>query len=373
MTHSSGSEKESTSLPESHTTSGMSGGSSAGGATRPLSTVFETSAVLIVPEKLSGENYREWAQSIKLALEGRGKLGHITGDALTPPSTDAKAVKLWKAEDAMVCSWLVNVMAPSLKRCFMFLSPAREMWDAIHEAYGDGENASQIFDLKTKLWDLKQGSLSLGDYYLAKTTLWQELDLISDDSPCCASHAASNKKKVEKERLFELLAGLNPSFDDVRGRILSQDPLPTVRGAFAMLRSEDSRKKVMLKGDPAPRPHTVEPSALAVRSTENRPGNTKPRPQCEHCHKQGHTKDTCWDLHGKPADWKPRKSRGRGYMTEVARGEDAGPSNSGHQEDALSKILERLAALESSQQLRKQPVATVVKRGSVDGDDDWRC
>ena len=26
------------------------------------------------------------------------------------------------------------------------------------------------------------------------------------------------------------------------------------------------------------------------------------RTYCEHCKKLGHTKDTCWTLHGKPAD-----------------------------------------------------------------------
>lgn len=67
------------------------------------------------------------------------------------------------------------VMA-TLKRCFMFLSPASEIWEAVCEAYREGENAFQVFNLKSKLWDLKQNNLSLGVYYIAKTTLWQELD-----------------------------------------------------------------------------------------------------------------------------------------------------------------------------------------------------
>ena len=31
------------------------------------------------------------------------------------------------------------------------------------------------------------------------------------------------------------------------------------------------------------------------------------RTYCEHCKKLGHTKETCWTLHGKPAYWKPRQ------------------------------------------------------------------
>ena len=58
-----------------------------------------------------------------------------------------------------------------------------EMWKALHEAYGDEGNESHLFYLKSKVWDLKQGSLSLGDYYLAKSTLWQEIDLVHQDTP----------------------------------------------------------------------------------------------------------------------------------------------------------------------------------------------
>ena len=31
------------------------------------------------------------------------------------------------------------------------------------------------------------------------------------------------------------------------------------------------------------------------------------RTYCEHCKKLGHAKDTCWTLHGKPTNWKPRQ------------------------------------------------------------------
>lgn len=48
------------------------------------------------------------------------------------------------------------------------------------------------------------------------------------------------------------------------------------------------------------------------------------RPWCEHCKKPGHTKDTCWKIRGKLADWKPRavlqnKGESRGL---IATGEE---------------------------------------------------
>ena len=60
---------------------------------RQTSAGFESSSVLIVPEKLTGENYLEWSQSMKLALQGRDKLGHITCETPDSPSSNHKAFK----------------------------------------------------------------------------------------------------------------------------------------------------------------------------------------------------------------------------------------------------------------------------------------
>lgn len=30
---------------------------------------------------------------------------------------------------------------------------------------------------------------------------------------------------------------------------------------------------------------------------------------CDHCHRPYHTRETCWKIHGKPPNWKPRSQR----------------------------------------------------------------
>lgn len=158
--------------------------------------------------------------------------------------------------------------------------------------------------------------------------------------------------------MFELLAGLNRSFEEVRSRILGKSPLPSVREAFAILRGEDSRKKIMLKDDHVAH-LPLEVSALAVRTTENQ----KSRPTCDHCQKIGHTKDSCWKLHGKPADWKPKKGKGKGYMAETMKDSDSVASSNvtSSNGDKFDQILELLTSLQPS---HKQPTTTVVKRGN---------
>ena len=38
--------------------------------------------------KLNGKNYVEWAQSVKLVIDGKGKLGHLTGEVTKPAVGD---------------------------------------------------------------------------------------------------------------------------------------------------------------------------------------------------------------------------------------------------------------------------------------------
>ncbi|KAJ9689558.1 hypothetical protein PVL29_014975 [Vitis rotundifolia] len=53
-------------------------------------------------------------------------------------------------------------------------------------------------------------------------------------------------------------------------------------------------------------PHAAASGPHAARSSGPSPRQSK-RTYCEHCKKLSHTKDTCWALHGKPVDWKPRQ------------------------------------------------------------------
>ena len=47
-------------------------------------------------------------------------------------------------------------------------------------------------------------------------------------------------------------------------------------------------------------PHAAASGPHAAGSSGPSPRHSK-RTYCEHCKKLGHTKDTCWALHGKPA------------------------------------------------------------------------
>ena len=77
----------------------------------------------------------------------------------------------------MVTAWLVNSMKLSIGKTYMFLPSAKEVWDAVRETYFDVENSSKIFEIKIRLWQMKQQEREVTDYYIEMKSLWQELDL----------------------------------------------------------------------------------------------------------------------------------------------------------------------------------------------------
>lgn len=255
-----------------------------------------------------------------MVLRGRGKLAFINGQSPKPETSDPK-YSAWELNNSLVMSWLINSMEPHISRTCLFLRTAKAIWDAVQEHYSDLENASQVFEIKNKLKDIRQESMSITEYYNTLQTLWQELDLHYEADWGDLEGNIKFKEHLEKERLYEFLAGLNRELDEVRGRVLGRRPLPSLSEAFAEVRREESHRRVMLgeRRDSHLLVPAGDSSALLVKSASSRPNN---RPRCSHCNKLGHTQDKCWHLHGKPSDIRPKRSpssQGRSF-TAVAVG-----------------------------------------------------
>ncbi|KAG5094395.1 hypothetical protein JHK84_049983 [Glycine max] len=129
----------------------------------------------LVIQKLNGKNYVEWAQSVKLTLDGKGKLGYLTGDTSQPGVIDPSLLR-WKSENSLIIAWLINSMDSSLGKPYLFLPIAKDVWEAVRDCYSDLENFFQIYELKTRMWQSKQGDKDITTFYNLMVTLWQELD-----------------------------------------------------------------------------------------------------------------------------------------------------------------------------------------------------
>ncbi|KAK3041993.1 hypothetical protein RJ639_002301 [Escallonia herrerae] len=291
----------------------------------------EGSDILITKHKLTGHNYHQWAKSVMMFISGKGKDDYLTGTA-SPPQKDDPSFRMWKTENNMVMSWLINTMDTEIGHNFLFYDTAYEIWMAAKETYSDNDNTAELFDIKRTLHDLRQEEMSVTQYYNTLSRFWQQLDGFESLDWECPADASQYKKIIEKERVFKFLLGLDKSLDEVRGRILGAKPLPTIRDAFSEVRREESRKKLMMGTRPSS--SILEGSALVSRGSSpsipegsgfvsrgptstNDARQRKGRPWCDHCRRPSHTKEICWKIHGKPANWKPnREKEAQGFMVD---------------------------------------------------------
>lgn len=171
--------------------------------------------------------------------------------------------------------------------------------------FSDKEHTAEAFELKAfSMIFHRRTKLSPSISRLIK--YWQQLDLYESTQWDCPSDAAKYKKVVEKKRIYKFLFELNKNLDDVRGRILATRPLANMREVTVEVRLEESREKVNLStGNQF---NTNDDSALVSRKDDDSRFK-KGKPCCEHCKKSGHTRDTHWDIYGKPQDWKPKVKR----------------------------------------------------------------
>ena len=72
-------------------------------------------------------------------------------------------------------------MDPKISRRYLWFKTAKEVWDAARQRYSNLGNASQIFEIRSKLKEMKQGSKSVTQYFSDLQDLWQELDLFFED------------------------------------------------------------------------------------------------------------------------------------------------------------------------------------------------
>ncbi|RDX89134.1 hypothetical protein CR513_29180, partial [Mucuna pruriens] len=106
---------------------------------------------------LDDRNYLQWAQYIHTTLKERKKLSHIEGNG--PPRDDPK-FEAWDDEDSLIMTWLWNSMTP----------------ENLIETYLMKKDFTACYDIESKIFNSRQGTLSVTEYYGTLNGLWIELD-----------------------------------------------------------------------------------------------------------------------------------------------------------------------------------------------------
>ncbi|KAL0430968.1 UNVERIFIED_CONTAM: Retrovirus-related Pol polyprotein from transposon RE1 [Sesamum radiatum] len=268
--------------------------------------------MVMISAPLNGNNWLSWSRSVRIALEGRDKLGYIDGTCVRP-TDESPDLKQWKITDSMVRTWILHTLSKDIVNAYLYATSARTLWLDLEARYGECDGPL-LYRVQREIGSMTQGNRTVTAYYTTLRQLWDELVCLKPPAMCkcgrciCGSNDAK-KEEMEASQLIQFLTGLNESYDNIRSQILVLDPLPHVNKAYSMVLRVERQRQVNLEFT-----DHGENSALMGKGYDNR-GSVgfknnlrrkdlidKRNLKCEHCHKTGHSKDTCFRLHGVP-DW----------------------------------------------------------------------
>ncbi|XP_026416018.1 uncharacterized protein LOC113311392 [Papaver somniferum] len=219
---------------------------------------------------LNDVNYVSWSRAAALALGGKRKSGYIGENSTCPDVKDPK-----------ICKGFVGSVA---------------------SLYGLRNNAARVFELKREIAEAEQGTKSFTEHFGYLKKKWDELDTYRPHT----TDARTLLKRVEEDKIFDVLSSLKPEYESLRSTILMSADLPSLSSVCATVHREETRKKVM---NPVSKCtvdlDAAESSALlSSRDDKRRAMDKNSRAKgkrevfhCDHCNKIGHTKDRCWDIY----------------------------------------------------------------------------
>ncbi|XP_074362579.1 uncharacterized protein LOC141702872 [Apium graveolens] len=255
-------------------------------------------AMSIQVEKLQGSSdYRSWKRAMEINLASKRKLGFVTGDV--PRPTDVVQRELWDTCNNMVIAWLTHNVSPSIMKSIMFMPSAAAIWLNLETRF-QLTNGSRKYKINRDIYELRQQSLSINEYYTAMRTLWEELEtlnmlpVVSSPSEEVKTLLDAISSQREESKLFQFLNGLDESYNTQRSHFLLMSPLSSVETASAALQQEEAQRELLHLNK-----LDNESVALFSRSNIVKPEKV-PVIVCTVCGGKGHKHDKCWNVIGYP-------------------------------------------------------------------------
>ncbi|XP_073361538.1 uncharacterized protein [Aegilops tauschii subsp. strangulata] len=257
------------------------------------------------PVKLAGPgNYISWARHAQLILSSHGYEELLSAD-----EEKLKSGTITKQINDRVLVWLLASMEPPIREQVETITTVFEVWKALEKQFSGKSNKMQATRIMQELTNLKQGSKSVTEYAGEMKRLYRELHYYHPFQPVDKNDVAVHHTWFEPfvGKLF--LDGLNQEFDLRRQLIFSKTEWLSLDDIISSVIEEETRLA-------QPNAHVQEKSdaraALSIqarRAPKTFAKTDKSKLFCNHCKRPGHTKDSCFELHGYPTWWEKGKSQ----------------------------------------------------------------
>ena len=135
-----------------------------------------TQAQRVTSVLLTGKNFHAWANSLRLFLGGKRKLGWLLGKEISPAESDVKFEE-WYTDNCIILGWMFNSMEERIYNMFMYHRNVFDLWTALNKMYAHAHCDSRVFELYQDISHASQSTLGLSvpDYFGYLQTRWEEL------------------------------------------------------------------------------------------------------------------------------------------------------------------------------------------------------
>ncbi|KAF3776401.1 hypothetical protein EJ110_NYTH42995 [Nymphaea thermarum] len=256
--------------------------------------------VQVTTIQLTKENYSRWSAAITMGIAGRGRIAYVNGRKVEP-AEDSLAWDTWFLEDNQVKTWIVNSVSPDIQPLILRKKTPRDMWIILEQMYGQKKRKVHVYQLMKDVYALRQGALSVADFYATLKSKWEDLDYHSDIT--------------------------------WRSQILNSDESFSIQDVYSRVEAEEQRRLLSSgrKGE--------EQSAYVSRAPVGTPRSSR---KCTHCKKLGHTRDFCWDLYPEKKDSRVRPSSEKKPVSSATSLSDGKGSISAEQIRELRAYLSKI-------------------------------
>ncbi|CAL1369473.1 unnamed protein product [Linum trigynum] len=309
----------------------------------------DSSTTQLVSIVLTGPNYHSWERSMRFGLLSKNKLAFIDPAVPTPPPGDP-LYTAWQQCDTMVLGWIIRSLAPDIGQSVLWLNSAVEVWRDLSEHFSITDLV-RIADLQDEVFTLKQGSMSVSEFFTKLRVLWDELMTYLPIRSCSCVPKCSCAEYARSDKIIRFLRGLGEDFESARSSILLMDPLPPINKVFSTIVQFERQNRISTTV-------SSNPLACAVQNNQYKGHNQSKRPVCSFCGLTGHTIDKCFKKHGYPPGYKG-KSRVNAVVSESTDG-SVSVENGSHTSDSIVLTQQQYRALVAQQLSVSQPPSASV-------------
>ncbi|RDY13935.1 hypothetical protein CR513_01057, partial [Mucuna pruriens] len=103
----------------------------------------------------------------------------------------------------------------------------KEKLPSLSKTYSTKKDSIACYDIESKIFNFRQGTFLVIEYYETLNGLWIELDQYQGLKMCKIDSIAYTRL-VEKGRIFKFLHGLNSKYNPIRVQILGKEKLPSL-------------------------------------------------------------------------------------------------------------------------------------------------